>query len=224
MKLINLIFLFFLASCSSSSQHVCEIDAVLVDFLNTEIPYSIDKENVDLTEVFEGNQIAYLGFIGENKKKIDFYITYIERDPKNHLRYFVEGKTKIYSEKSKFFEGEFFKIIMDPKDWVAIQVMSVVAAVVPPPPTDESSANVAMAFQAGLMVGAIAMSKKGMNATVAVGGIIPRAVTGAKNEVIPHFPMGAGFHVAFKAIKKSEGHVQLGSLFVNVFRNKPFNI
>ncbi|OEK08569.1 hypothetical protein A8C32_03720 [Flavivirga aquatica] len=107
MKLINLILLVFLISCSSNSQHVCEKDSVLDSFLNTDISYSIDKDNVDLTSVFEYNQVTYLGFIGESKKKIDFYITYIERDPRNPLRYFVEGKTKIYSEKSKFFKGDF---------------------------------------------------------------------------------------------------------------------
>lgn len=107
MKLINLFFLFFLASCSSSSQHVCEIDTVLVDFLNTDVPYSIDKDNVDLTNVFNNRKVAYIGFVGENKKKLDFNIISIQRDSKNLLRYLVKGKTKIYSEKVKFFTGEF---------------------------------------------------------------------------------------------------------------------
>ena len=96
-------------------------------------------------------------------------------------------------------------VIMDPKDWVAITAMHVACAAVPPPPTDASSANAAMGFQAGLTVASVAMSMKGMHATVAVSGLIPRAVAGAKNKVIPHFPLGSGFHPAFKAVKKTRG-------------------
>lgn len=61
----------------------------------------------------------------------------------------------------------------------------------------------------------IAMGLANMSASVKFGGIVPRAVTGTKVKVIPHIPMGAGFHPAFAAsVAKNHGKAFLGSLFV----------
>ncbi len=107
MKLINLFVLLLGISCSSSSQHTCQLDEIIVDFLNTDISYSVDKEYVDLTNVFKDNQTTYIGFFGENKEKLDFCILSIERDLKNPFLYKVKGETKIYTQKPKPFVGEF---------------------------------------------------------------------------------------------------------------------
>ncbi|MCG8186787.1 SH3 domain-containing protein [Tenacibaculum finnmarkense] len=104
--MINIFVLFFLTSCSSSSQHTCRIDDVLNDFLNTDVSYSIDQGHVDLTNIFRDNKIPYIGFIGEKKKKIDIFITSIELDSKNPSHYLIEGSTQIYSEKTRHFIGK----------------------------------------------------------------------------------------------------------------------
>ncbi|WP_417785778.1 SH3 domain-containing protein, partial [Tenacibaculum sp.] len=79
---------------------------VIDDFLNTEVPYSEDETSVDLTDVFTNNTVPYIGFIGESKRKIDFFITSIKRDTINNNRYLIEGRIKIYSENTRNFKGE----------------------------------------------------------------------------------------------------------------------
>lgn len=106
MKLIKILILLFLFSCCSNAQNHCKLNDVIDDFLNTEVAYSEDETSVDLTDVFTNNTVPYIGFIGESKRKIDFFITLIKRDTINNNRYLIEGQTKVYSEITRNFKGE----------------------------------------------------------------------------------------------------------------------
>ncbi|MDO6676589.1 SH3 domain-containing protein [Tenacibaculum sp. 1_MG-2023] len=106
MKLIKILILLFLFSCCSNAQNHCKLNDVIDDFLNTEVPYSEDETSVDLTDVFTNSTVPYIGFIGESKRKIDFFITLIKRDTINNNRYLIEGQTKVYSESTRNFKGE----------------------------------------------------------------------------------------------------------------------
>ncbi len=99
--------------------------------------------------------------------------------------------------------------VFDPKDWIACAVNSVVAAIPPPPP---DSAGLQLASTVGKMALGMVMGKLGLGATVKLGGFTPRTISGVKNKVIPHFPMGASF--APVPVSKNTGHAQFGSLFL----------
>lgn len=100
-------------------------------------------------------------------------------------------------------------VVMNPKDWIACAVMSVVAAIPPPPP---ESAGAQLASTVGKMALGMVMGKMGLSASVKLGGFSPRTISGVKNKVVPHFPMGASF--APVPVIKNSGHAQFGSLFV----------
>lgn len=106
MKLIKIICIFFLNGNFLLGQSLCKISDVLKEFLVTEITYHIDTTVIDLTNVFTDNQARYLGYIGKNKKKIDFHLTSIKLDSKDSNCYLMEGKTDVYSGSSRRFIGE----------------------------------------------------------------------------------------------------------------------
>jgi len=79
---------------------------VLKEFLVSEITYHVDKTVIDLTNVFKDNSAQYLGYIGKNKKKIDFHLTSIKLGSKDSISYLIEGKTDVYSGSSRHFTGK----------------------------------------------------------------------------------------------------------------------
>ena len=109
----------------------------------------------------------------------------------------------------------YIAMIMDPKDWLSCAVMSV-AAMAAPVPTGDADADAAASLAFGVATMALGMA--GMGATVKLG-FTPRTVSGVKNKVIPHFPMGASF--APVPVMKNSGHAQFGSLFL-VADGNPF--
>ncbi|BAV06478.1 RHS repeat-associated core domain-containing protein [Filimonas lacunae] len=106
-------------------------------------------------------------------------------------------------------------MIFNPKDWVAMVLLSVLPVPDEAPDAEEDPHGAAvqgaksLAFQVAKMV----ISKIG-NSTVKIGPVIPRAVAGTITKNFPHIPMGAGFHPAFMIAQKNHGYVFLGSLFV----------
>ncbi len=107
MKSINLLILLLGLSLQLNSQDFCKKESIASIILNTDINYHIDREHVDLSNVFRDNRTTYIGFIGNNKKRIDFSILSIERDLKEPFRYRVRGTTKVYFEELRHFIGEF---------------------------------------------------------------------------------------------------------------------
>jgi RHS repeat-associated protein len=102
----------------------------------------------------------------------------------------------------------YIAVVMDPKDWLSCAAMTV-AAMAAPTPTGNADADAAASL--AFSVGTMALTMAGMSATVKLGGFTPRTVSGVKNKVVPHFPMGSSFALP---TKKNEGHAQLGSLFL----------
>ena len=103
----------------------------------------------------------------------------------------------------------YIAMVMDPMDWISCAAMSV-AAMAAPVPTGDADADAAAGL--AFAVATMALGMMGLGATVKLGGFTPRSVTGVKNKVIPHFPMGASF--APVPVLKNAGHVQFGSLFM----------
>jgi hypothetical protein len=106
MKRIKIICIFFLNVNLLSGQSFCKTDDVLKEFLVTEITYHVDTTVIDLTNVFKNNQAQYLGYIGKNKKRIDFHLTSIKLDSKDSNCYLMEGKTDVYPGCSRHFTGK----------------------------------------------------------------------------------------------------------------------
>jgi len=122
----------------------------------------------------------------------------------------------------------YISVLFRAKDWVSCMVNMVKAEVMSAvqeaqPNANEPQTEAEEAAQAktdklinqadGLVSTALGMA--GLSATVLIGGVLPRAITGTTSRVIPHIPMGAGFHPSFDVpIAKNNGTVYLGSLFV----------
>ena len=122
----------------------------------------------------------------------------------------------------------YISVLFRTKDWVSCMVNMVKAELMSAvqdaqPNANEPQTKAQEAAQAktdklinqadGLVSTALAMA--GLSATVLIGGVLPRAITGTPSRVIPHIPMGAGFHPSFdNTIAKDNGRVYLGSLFV----------
>jgi rhs family protein (fragment) len=122
----------------------------------------------------------------------------------------------------------YISVLFRTKDWVSCMVNMVKAEVMSAvqeaqPNANEPQTEAEEAAQAktdklinqadGLVSTALGMA--GLSATVLIGGVLPRAITGTTSRVIPHIPMGAGFHPSFDVpIAKNNGTVYLGSLFV----------
>ncbi|BAV06255.1 RHS repeat-associated core domain-containing protein [Filimonas lacunae] len=106
-------------------------------------------------------------------------------------------------------------MIFNPKDWVAMMLLSVlpVPDEAPDAAEDPHGAAVQGAKSLAFSVVKMAISSIG-NSTVKIGPVIPRAVAGTITKNFPHIPMGAGFHPAFMFAQKNHGYVFLGSLFV----------
>ncbi|MEX6688132.1 DUF6531 domain-containing protein [Danxiaibacter flavus] len=103
----------------------------------------------------------------------------------------------------------YIAMIFDPKDWIACAVMTAKAMVPPPPPNSE---GLQLASAVGNMAFSMVMGKLGLGASVKLGAVTPRTISGVKNKTIPHFPMGASF--APVPVLKNSGHAQFGSLFL----------
>ena len=122
----------------------------------------------------------------------------------------------------------YISVLFRTKDWVSCMVNMVKAEAMSAvqeaqPDANELHTEAEQAAQAktdklinqadGLV--STALGKAGLSATVLIGGVLPRAITGTPSRVIPHIPMGAGFHPSFDStIAKDNGKVYLGSLFV----------
>ena len=122
----------------------------------------------------------------------------------------------------------YISVLFRAKDWVSCMVNMVKAEVMSAvqeaqPNANEPQTEAEEAAQAktdklinqadGLVSTALGMA--GLSATVLIGGVLPRAITGTTSRVIPHIPMGAGFHPSFDVpVAKNNGTVYLGSLFV----------
>ena len=125
----------------------------------------------------------------------------------------------------------YISVLFRTKDWVSCMVNMVKAELMSKIQEEQPDANTLeapekedkKAAQAktdklinqadGLVSTALGMA--GLSATVLIGGVLPRAITGTPSRVIPHIPMGAGFHPSFDStIAKDNGRVYLGSLFV----------
>jgi len=122
----------------------------------------------------------------------------------------------------------YISVLFRTKDWVSCMVNMVKAELMSAvqdaqPNANEPQTEAEEAAQAktdklinqadGLVSTALGMA--GLSATVLIGGVLPRAITGTPSRVIPHIPMGAGFHPSFDStIAKDNGTVYLGSLFV----------
>mgnify|MGYP000855687422 FL=1 len=122
----------------------------------------------------------------------------------------------------------YISVLFRAKDWVSCMVNMVKAEVMSAvqeaqPNANEPQTKAEEAAQAktdklinqadGLVSMALGMA--GLSATVLIGGVLPRAITGTTSRVIPHIPMGAGFHPSFDVpVAKNNGTVYLGSLFV----------
>ena len=122
----------------------------------------------------------------------------------------------------------YISVLFRTKDWVSCMVNMVKAEAMSAvqeaqPNANELHTEAEQAAQAktdklinqadGLV--STALGKAGLSATVLIGGVLPRAITGTPSRVIPHIPMGAGFHPSFDStIAKDNGKVYLGSLFV----------
>jgi len=122
----------------------------------------------------------------------------------------------------------YISVLFRTKDWVSCMVNMVKAEAMSAvqkaqPNANELHTEAEQAAQAktdklinqadGLVSTALGMA--GLSATVLIGGVLPRAITGTPSRVIPHIPMGAGFHPSFdNTIAKDNGRVYLGSLFV----------
>ncbi|MBO1883015.1 RHS repeat protein [Capnocytophaga sp. Marseille-Q4570] len=122
----------------------------------------------------------------------------------------------------------YISVLFRAKDWVSCMVNMVKAEVMSAvqeaqPNANEPQTEAEEAAQAktdklinqadGLVSTALGMA--GLSATVLIGGVLPRAITGTTSRVIPHIPMGAGFHPSFDVpVAKDNGTVYLGSLFV----------
>ena len=108
-------------------------------------------------------------------------------------------------------------ILFNTRDWVSCLINTFKKDVLDALPEEEEGENSignSLAKNKAAIVD-IAMSLANMSASVKFGGIVPRAVTGTKVKVIPHIPMGAGFHPGFVAsVAKNHGKAFLGSLFV----------
>ncbi len=109
-------------------------------------------------------------------------------------------------------------ILFNTKDWVSCLINTFkkdILDAVPEPKEGEKGIGASLANNKDAIAG-IAMGLAGMSASVKFGGIVPRAVTGTKVKVVPHIPMGAGFHPGFAAsVAKNHGKAFLGSLFVS---------
>jgi len=106
MKLIKIICVFFVNVNLLFGQISCKTDDVLKGFLVSENIYHVDKSVIDLTNVFKDNQVQYLGYIGKNKKKIDFHLTSMKLDSNDSSCYLIEGKTDVYLGSSRRFTGK----------------------------------------------------------------------------------------------------------------------
>ena len=125
----------------------------------------------------------------------------------------------------------YISVLFRAKDWVSCMVNMVKAEVMSAVQEAQPDANTLEAPEKedkkaaqsktdklinqadGLVSTALGMA--GLSATVLIGGVLPRAITGTTSRVIPHIPMGAGFHPSFDVpIAKNNGTVYLGSLFV----------
>ena len=108
-------------------------------------------------------------------------------------------------------------MLFNPKDWVSCLLNTFKKDALDALPEEgEGGSGTANALAKNkAAIADIAMGLAGMSASVKFGGIVPRAVTGTKVKVVPHIPMGAGFHPGFQAsVAKNHGKAFLGSLFV----------
>ena len=122
----------------------------------------------------------------------------------------------------------YFSLLFRAKDWVSCmvnmvkaEVMSAVQEVQPDANTLDTPEKEAAQNKTDKIINQVdglastALAMAGLSATVLIGGVLPRAITGTTSRVIPHIPMGAGFHPSFDIpIAKNNGTVFLGSLFV----------
>lgn len=108
-------------------------------------------------------------------------------------------------------------ILFNAKDWVSCAINTFkqdILGALPPPAEDDKSTMASIAKNKEAIAG-IAMGLAGLSASVKFGDFVPRAVTGTPVKVVPHIPMGAGFHPGFSAaVSKNHGKAFLGSLFV----------
>lgn len=103
------------------------------------------------------------------------------------------------------------------KDFASCEMLEMIP--VPPETPDMGDDEASMeayndAKKAELKNTALTMAVGMLGASVKVGRF-PRATAGTPSKMIPHIPMGAGFHPVYsRMVKKNHGHSLLGSLFV----------
>lgn len=111
MKQIKLaIYIYTFLICffiNAQSNPPCTLGDILDDFLVEDIQYKPSQVDVNLASVLNNNESKFLGFIGENKKRLRINFNSIKRDNHNINCYLVEGETTVQNKNNRFFKGIF---------------------------------------------------------------------------------------------------------------------
>jgi len=111
-----------------------------------------------------------------------------------------------------FYAGMMFRLA----DFASCIMLELIPVPAEAPTVEEGSsmgeANKGKAANLAYTVATMVTSMLGASVKV---GMFPRTVAGTPSKMIPHIPMGVGFHPGYSAmVAKNNGHALLGSLFV----------
>lgn len=132
MRLINV--LFFLYAKILIAQASCAFNEMLDRFILSEVQYTEQKKerksDINLSTIFLDNRTQYLGFIGENKKRLFISLRSVEQKLDDTNCYDVNGEAIVYRGAKRRFNGEFevmhhygYKDLLDEEISYAPQVL-----------------------------------------------------------------------------------------------------
>ncbi|WP_025742295.1 hypothetical protein [Aquimarina pacifica] len=90
-----------------NGQSKCSFTEVLNNFIQPDVKYTILKSDLNLTEALRNNETEFLGFIGENRKRLRIKFTTINKDSIDTNCYHIQGETTVMNKNLRKFNGEF---------------------------------------------------------------------------------------------------------------------
>lgn len=104
MRLIK--FIIFLVSINSlNAQDVCNLDQQINQFILEEDEYHYVSSKIDASKIYLDDRYKYIGFIGNNKKRIFVTFEEIKKSGSKEI-YTVKGETYVFQGVTREFEGE----------------------------------------------------------------------------------------------------------------------
>lgn len=89
-------------------QEKCTFEQVKKTFMLENLRYQRCTKHINLENALRYNKTDFLGFIGENKKRLKIVLLSVNQDKKNSQKYLIKGFSTVLNKNKRFFEGIFF--------------------------------------------------------------------------------------------------------------------